>query len=114
MTPDRLTITDLELWTRIGVPEKEREAEQRLLVTVEMHLDVSAAAQQDDVTKSVNYADVSNEIRALAKTERKTVERLAEGIAQMILKKWELKSIVVTVKKFAIPGSRFVEISITR
>ena len=111
---DTLSITDLELWTRIGVPREEREAEQRVLVTIEMSLDTRAAAQSDDVKKSINYVDVAEDLRALAKTERKTIERLAEDIAGMILEKHGAKHVAVTVKKFALPGAAHVSITIAR
>ena len=42
---DTLTITDLELQTRIGAPEEERAQSQKLLLSIEMHLDTRAAGQ---------------------------------------------------------------------
>src|SRR3990167_3064731 len=114
MAMDHLTIHDLELWTRIGVPEEERKAEQRLLLSVDMTLDTKAAAEGYDVKKSINYADLSQDLRALATTERKTIERFAEDAAGLILKKYHPESVTVTVKKFAVPGSAYVAITITR
>src|SRR3989338_531918 len=111
---DLLSIIDLELWTHIGVPKEEREAEQRLLVTVEMSLDAKADAKSDDVKKSINYFDVTNDLKKLALTERKTIERFAEDAAQMILKKYKQTGVTVTVKKFAVPGTAYVAMQITR
>lgn len=111
---DILTITDLELWTSIGVPKDEREVEQRLLVTVEMSLDAKPAAKSDDVKKSVNYVDVANDLKELSLKERKTIERFAEDAARMILKKHHVRGVTVTVKKFAIPGSAHVAITLSR
>lgn len=111
---DLLTITDLELWARIGVPTEERSTEQRLLVTVEMSMDAHAAAKADDVKKSINYADVADDIKALATTERKTLERLADDIAKMILQKHNAEKVTITVKKFAIPGAAHVSVCVCR
>lgn len=111
---DLLVIHDLELWTRIGVPEEERATEQRILVTVEMALDASAAGKSDDVKHSINYADVTEDLKTLAQTERKTIERFAEDIAVMILKKYKTHSVTVSVKKFAICGSAHVSITLAR
>ena len=111
---DSIRINDLEVWTRIGVPDEERQAEQRLLVSVEVCVDTRAAAKEDDVRQSINYVDVTEDIRALAATERKTIERLAEDIAQMILRNDRAESVSVTVKKFAIPGTTHVSVSIRR
>lgn len=111
---DLLTITDLELWTFIGVSAGERKTEQRLLVTVEMHLDTKAAAKSDDVKKSINYFDVTEDLKKLALTERKTIERFAENAAQMILKKHGASGVTVTVKKYAIPESGCVALTVRR
>ena len=73
---DLLTLTDLELWTRIGVKPEEREAEQRLLVSIDMTVDSRAAAKSDDVKKTINYFDVTQDVKSLAIKERKTIERL--------------------------------------
>ena len=111
---DTLTITDLELWTHIGVPKEERATEQRLLVTVGLTVDTRAAAKSDDVKKSINYIDVADDVKALAQKERKTIERFAEDIAIMILKNYGTPSVTVTIKKFAIPGSASVALTIER
>ena len=111
---DSLIIKDLEIWTRIGVPQEEREAEQRLLVTVEMALDTTAAAKNDDVKKSINYVDVSEDLKTLARTERKTIERFTHEAAKMILRKYKPKEVTVSVKKFAVPGADFVELRLTK
>ena len=114
MNADVLTITDLELWTNIGVPDQERATEQRLLVTLEMTIDSHAAAKSDDVKKTINYFDVSEDIKLLAKTERKTIERFAEDIAQMVLTKYKPDAVTVTVKKFAVPGTASISLRIFR
>ncbi|OGJ56411.1 dihydroneopterin aldolase [Candidatus Peribacteria bacterium RIFCSPHIGHO2_02_FULL_52_16] len=111
---DTITIQNLELWTHIGVSEEERAQEQRLLVSVEMTVDTKAAAKSDDVTKSIDYYQVSEELKKLAKTERKTIERFAEDAATMILDRFKPKNVTVSVKKFAVPGSDFVAIAIRR
>ncbi len=111
---DSLTITDLELWTRIGVHAEERAVEQRLLVTIEMTLDTRAAAQADDVKHSINYFDVTQALKALAEEERKTIERFAEDIAGMILKNYSATEVTVSVKKFALPSAKDVHLVIRR
>ncbi|OGJ59933.1 hypothetical protein A2881_02255 [Candidatus Peribacteria bacterium RIFCSPHIGHO2_01_FULL_55_13] len=111
---DTLTITDLELWTRIGVPDEERKAEQRILVTIELQGDLSPVGKSDDVSKGIDYEMLTNEVRALAKTERKTIERLAEDIAAMIIALYNPESVKVSVWKEPLPGVRGVKATITR
>ena len=111
---DTLIISDLSVWTHIGVPSVERATEQQLLVTVEMSLDTKAAAKSDDVKKSINYFNVAEDIKTLAKTERKTIERFAEEVAKMILKKHKTSSATVTVIKFPPIGAASVCLTVTR
>lgn len=111
---DTLTITDLELWTRIGVPDEERKAEQRILVTIELSLDLSAVSASDDVTQGINYKTLTNDVRALGKKERKTIERLGEDIAHMILQKYAPHAVKVSVFKQPLPGVKGVTATIAR
>jgi len=111
---DMITIANLELRTRIGVPEEERKTAQRVRVTVEFATDARAVAAADDAAKGIDYARVAEDIRTLAKTERRTLERLAEDIAGMIVKKHAADRVTVTVTKFPPIGSGFVSLTIQR
>ena len=66
---DTITIKDLSVLCRIGVPDQERANPQRLLITVEMSGDFSRAAQSDDIAHTINYYDVSQRITQLCATE---------------------------------------------
>ena len=109
---DTLTIRDLELRTHIGVPDSERASEQKILVTIGLQLDTKSSAKRDE--PSIDYDHVVAALKELAKTERKTIERFAEDAATIILEKFHPESVTVTIIKFAIPGSKQVELMITR
>jgi len=111
---DTLTITDLEFRTHIGAPEEERAQEQRLLVTMELHLDTSEAGKTDDLEKTINYEEVKNDVLELAKTERHIIETLAKDIAEMILTKYAPEGVTVIVKKFPFEDTDHVSITISR
>ena len=111
---DCITITDLEVWTHIGVPAAERATEQRLLISIECTLDTKASAKEDNVKKSINYLDLSFDIQKLAQKERKTIERFADDVARITLRNYKPESVTVTVKKFALPGAREVALTIIR
>ena len=112
--PDSLILRDLELRLHIGVTEEERKEQQRVLLTVEMAVDTRAAAKADDMASSIDYAMVAGELKTLEKTERKTVERLAEEAAELVLKRFGASSVTVTVMKFPAIGVRQIELKITR
>jgi FolB domain-containing protein len=111
---DSLSINDLELWTHIGVPEEERRIEQRVLVSIELSTDLSPVGKNDDVTKGIDYEKIVADVRELAQTERKTIERLAEDIAETVLLKYQSKSVKVSIQKNPLPGVRGACVTIER
>ena len=111
---DTLAIEDLSIMTRIGVPDAERSQEQRVLINVQFHLDTRASAKSDDVSLSVNYADAAHTVHELAKTERKTIERFAEDIAEALLSQFSVTSVTVNIRKFALPNAASASVTITR
>lgn len=112
---DTITIEDLELFLCVGVPDQERAKPQRLLVSVEMHLDLAPAAASDDLTRTIDYFAVSRRLIALG-TRRswKLIETLAEDISRTVLDEFEPREVVVTVKKFILPETRWVSVRVSR
>ncbi len=96
---DSIFLKDIDVWTRIGVPEAERAKAQRLLVSIELSGSLKNVGTTDDITQGADYAAVTDAVVQLAATERKTVERFAEDIAAVILKNFTLESVKVTVCK---------------
>lgn len=111
--PDLLTIESLELRTRIGIPEEERQKEQLLIVTLEISL-ADSGSHQDDLRRSIDYAAVVESVKELAKTEHRTMEFFAEETAALLLKDPRIGGIRVTVKKFALPGIASASFTIIR
>ena len=58
----KISIVDLEVFYRVGVPEAERAQPQRLLLTVEMDLDFSKAAKSDGIADTIDYFAVSQRL----------------------------------------------------
>ncbi len=111
---DTILIQELAVQTKIGITEEERSNEQELKVTAWLRTDIKAVAESDDIKDAIDYEEVANEIKKLAKTERKTLERFIEDVAQMILSTFPTESVSVSVDKFALPDTERVTITITR
>ena len=109
-----VAIHDLRVKTCIGVPKQERAKPQEVLISIWAEIDTRPAAKSDDVKKSINYADLAQDIQDLAGTERKTIERFAEDIASMALKKYRPDRVNVHIRKFSLPGAECAGISICR
>lgn len=108
-----ITISDLELWTHIGITEEERSSEQRLLLTLTLNVE-STAGTSDALSDTADYQELTQRIKALAASERNTVEKFAEDIAKEVLAFDRVNAIELTLKKYVIPGSESVSVTIKR
>jgi dihydroneopterin aldolase len=111
----RISIIDLEVFYRVGVPDEERTLPQRLLLTIEMESDFSAAAKTDSIADTIDYFAVSQQLLKFGDGKSwKLIEKLAADICDMILSEFKPQSVTVEVKKFPIPQARHIAVSLTR
>ena len=111
----QISIVDLEVFYRVGVPDAERAQPQRLLLTVEMETDFSAAAKSDSIADTIDYFAVTQRLLNLGEgREWKLIEKLAADIADAILAEFKPLSVRVEVKKFIVPQARYVSVKMFR
>jgi 7,8-dihydroneopterin aldolase/epimerase/oxygenase len=111
----KISIVDLEVFYRVGVPEAERAKPQRLLLTVEMDFDFSAAVRSDDIHDTIDYFAVSQRLLKFGEGRSwKLIEKLAADIADMVSSDFKPQSVTVEVKKFPISEARCVSVVVTR
>ena len=97
---DKIIIKELMLDTIIGLFPWERAVKQRLLVDIEMQVDISQAAATDDFQYVVNYADVCERVATLADDGRfKLIETFVERMARLILQEFAVSWVKVYVRK---------------
>jgi FolB domain-containing protein len=112
---DKIIIQDLEVQCRVGVPNEERVLPQRLLITIEMVLDLAEAAATDDLSRTIDYYTVSRRVLALAASEEwRLIERLASDVATLVLRDYRPARVRVAVKKFVLPEARWVAVELDR
>ena len=112
---DTIVLVDLEVFFRVGVPDEERRQPQRLLLTVTMERDFSAAAAGDDLTQTIDYAAVSRRLRDLgAGREWRLIETLAVEVADLVRREFQADAVGVEVKKFILPEARHVTVRVRR
>ena len=110
----QISIVDLEVYYRVGVPDAERAQPQRLLLTVEMETDFSAAAKSDAIADTIDYFAITQRLLKFGDgREWKLIEKLAADIANTILSEFKPQAITVEVKKFVIPKARYVSVTLT-
>jgi dihydroneopterin aldolase len=110
-----ISIVDLEVHYHVGVPDEERAQAQRLLVSVDMESDFSAAARTDSIDDTINYYAVAQMLLRLGEGRSwRLLETLVSEIADRILAEYRPESVRVEVKKFIIPQARHVSVSLVR
>jgi dihydroneopterin aldolase len=101
---DRITLTGLRATAYHGVFEHERVNGQVFVIDVTVWLDLSPAASNDDLTKTVHYGELAEEVVAAVETEPvDLIETVAERIAAVALVHAPVRRVEVTVHKPSAP-----------
>jgi dihydroneopterin aldolase len=107
-----IEIQGLEVFCRIGVPDEERMAEQRLLLDVSMEPIVPFAELEDSIERTVDYHAVSVGLASLAVARsRRLIETLAQDAADWIVENHAVRSVKVRVRKFILPQTEWVAVT---
>ena len=98
---DRIVIKDLEIYAYHGVLPEEKRNGQNFIISAYLYLDLKNAGVSDDLTKTVNYAQVCEDIREVMLDEKyNLIEADAENICNTILIRYPgVSSVSVTVSK---------------
>jgi 7,8-dihydroneopterin aldolase/epimerase/oxygenase len=115
MKSSKISIVDLEVFYRVGVPPAERLKPQHLLVSVEMRSNTGKAAKTDSIKDTIDYFQVSQRLLKFGQGKSwKLIEKLAADIAKMVLAEFKPRSVSVEVKKFPIPQAKHVSVSVAK
>jgi dihydroneopterin aldolase len=106
---DEVFLEGMRFYAYHGFNPEERNQGQRFVVDVRIGADLRAAAQADDLRRTVNYGAVYRRVRAIVEgPPRALIETVAEEIAGAVLDEFPAAgSVAVTVRKpgVAIKGS---------
>jgi 7,8-dihydroneopterin aldolase/epimerase/oxygenase len=115
MTEDRITLRGIRAAGRHGVFDFEREQGQEFVVDVIVHTDLRAAASSDDLSQTIHYGELAEEVAALiAGDPVDLIETVAERIADAVLAHDAAERVEVTVHKPQAPISvPFDDVAVT-
>ena len=100
---DIVFIEQLSVITTIGVYDWEQTIEQQLVFDIEMGWDNRKSAKSDDVNDCLSYADISETVIGHVEGQRfALVERVAEEVAELLLKKFNSPWVRIKLSK---PGA---------
>ena len=112
---DRILIEGLRLQACVGVTAEERGRPQPIEVELELWKDLKAAGRLDRMEETVDYAAAAREAKAFVEGGSfRLVERIAEGLAELLLERFGVQEARVRVRKFSLPGARSVGVEINR
>jgi len=114
---DEIFLEGMRFYAYHGHNPEERVQGQRFVVDVRINANVQAAGRTDDLTHTVNYSQVYQRVRGIVEgLPRSLIEAVAEEIASVILRDFELaEAVSVTVRKpeVAIKGSILAAAGVT-
>jgi 7,8-dihydroneopterin aldolase/epimerase/oxygenase len=112
---DEIHIEQLEVFARIGVPEKERATPQRLTVSISFWPYQQTRDLADKIEETVNYSAVAEETKSFVRDQSvNLIETLADRLATHLLKTFLIQKVAVEVRKFALEEAKYVSATVTR
>ena len=100
---DKVFITGLHIQTTIGFFQWEKEIKQTLVIDLAMAWDTAEAAMNDELAKTLDYAEISTAIETFANENPvDLLETLAERMAAFLLSEFNIPWLRLTIGK---PGA---------
>lgn len=112
---DRITLRGLEVRAHHGVFEEERRAGQVFVIDLVVGLNLTAAAEHDDLSRTVDYAGLAQRVaESVASEPLQLIESLAQRIADVVLDTSPVDWVEVTVHKPEAPiPVTFADVAVT-
>jgi len=100
----------------VGIYGWERRTRQTVILDIEMGTDIRRAAASDDISHTIDYKAVAKRLFSfVGESEFELVEKLAEGVATVLLEEFKVPWCRVRLnKKGAVRGVRDVGVIIER
>jgi len=112
---DEVHIEQLDVSARIGVPEQERAAPQRLTVSISFWPHQQTRDLSDNIHKAVNYSAVAEETKSFVRDQSvNLIETLADLLAAHLLKTFPIQKVTVELRKFPLQDAKYVSATVTR
>jgi dihydroneopterin aldolase len=112
---DRIHIEQLEIFTRIGVLEKERAAHQRLTISISLWPYEQTRDLGDDIHRTINYSAVAEETKSFVRDQSTNlIETLADRLATHLLTTFRIHKVTVELRKFPLEDAKHVSVTVTR
>ncbi len=107
---DRIEVRGLELLVYCGVLPEEQARRQPFLFDLDLYLDLSAAGATDDLSKTADYGQIIDVLRAeLAEERFQLLERMSARVAELIFEHSQVAAVTVASHKLRPPVAAHVD-----
>lgn len=97
---DLVIVKGLQLWGTHGAYPEENKLGQKFIVDVEVSYDMTTMCLTDKLEAGLSYVTVYEIAKKVITTEQhKLLQRVAQRIAEDVIKAYPIKQVRVTVKK---------------
>jgi len=97
---DKVHIQGLSIQTTIGFFEWEKQIKQTLVIDLAMGWNIALAAENDDLAKTLDYAEISEVIAEFANNNPvDLIETLAERMAKFLMETYHIPWLKLKVAK---------------
>ncbi|GAA1942170.1 dihydroneopterin aldolase [Amycolatopsis minnesotensis] len=101
---DRITLTGLRVFGRHGVFEHEKRDGQVFVIDVTVWLDLTAAAETDDLHQTLHYGELAETTAGIVSGKPfDLIESVAGAVAVKVLEDERVRAVEVTVHKPSAP-----------
>lgn len=115
---DKIIIKGIEVFAFHGALSEENTLGQRFTIDITMKKDIRKACINDTLEDTVHYGFVHDDVVTLTKNNKfKLIEKLAEELAKMIIEKYGVEEVTVSIEKPNAPINgifKYVAVEITR
>lgn len=113
--PDEIHIEQLNVFTRIGVPEEERAKPQRLMLNISFWPSPQRSDLADHIERTVDYSTLTEETKNFMRDQSvNLIETLADRLASHLLKRFPINKVTIELRKFALHDAKYVSVIVTR
>ena len=93
-------IRNLSIKSLIGIYEWEQQHKQELIINATLTIDTTVSSKTDQINDTVNYQTVCEHIIDMVENNQsKLIEQLIERLAKMILTKFDIYSVKISIDK---------------
>ena len=115
---DKIIIKGIEVFAYHGALSEENSLGQRFTIDITMKKNIRKACVNDTLEDTVHYGFVHDDVVTLTKNNKfKLIEKLAEELAKMIVEKYGVKEVTVSIEKPNAPINgiyKYVAVEIAR